>query len=108
MSYYAKMSEDEKKWRQRDDARVLAQAEQIKADKERYQGAIIGAKEIASEEIKQAESIAKVAGMKLPKVPKNEVPSNTAQRGFQQAVPNTTVTPQFKPRRDNPATIGRL
>lgn len=99
---------EEQKWRRRSDARTLAEAEQIKADKERYQGAVLGAKEIAQEEVERVKGIAKIAGVKLPQVPKNDVPDNTAQRGFQQAVPNTTVTPQFRPRRSNPATIGRF
>ena len=30
---------EEEKWRRRSDARTLAEAEQIKADKERYKGA---------------------------------------------------------------------
>lgn len=98
MNYYAKMSEDEKKWRQRDDARVLAEAEQIKADKERYSGAILGAKEIAREELERVQGIAKVAGMKTPTAPRNGEPkgiSCTSQsfnkRGYK-----------------NPATIGRF
>ena len=37
---------EELKWQRRDDARTLARAEEIKADKERYDGAKIGAKEI--------------------------------------------------------------
>lgn len=102
----AVVSDEEARWRRRSDARTLAEAEQIKADKERYQGAIIGAKEIASEEIKQAESIAKVAGMKLPKVPKNEPQQNVVYG--QRVIPSTVVTPQFSPRCSNPATIGRL
>lgn len=98
------MSEEELKWQRRDDAHTLARAEQIKADKERYKGAVLGAKEIAQEEIERVKGIAKVAGMKAPKAPANSEPKTN---GFQQAVPNT-VTPQFRPRRSNPATIGRL
>lgn len=101
------VDEEELKWRRRSDARTLAEAEQIKADKERYNGAIQGAKEIAQEEIERVKGIAKVAGMKTPKKPVMK-PEPTTHGGFQQAVPNTTLTPQFRPRRSNPATIGRL
>ena len=89
------MSEEELKWKRRDDAYTLARAEQIKADKERYKGAILGAKEIAQEEIERVKGIAKVAGMKTPQSPKNEVP-------------NTSMSPQFGARRSNPACIGKL
>ena len=92
---------EELKWRQRSDARTLAEAEQIKADKERYQGAILGAKEIAKEEIERMQGIAKVAGMKTPK------DKPCAMYG-QRVIPNTVVTPQIAPRRNNPATIGRF
>lgn len=100
------VSDEEQRWRRRSDARTLAEAEQIKADKDRYQGAIIGAKEIASEEIKQAESIAKVAGMKLPKVPKNNIPEPTPQRGVPTV--QTQTQPFNKRGYSNPATIGRF
>lgn len=99
------MSEEELKWRRRDDAYTLARAEQIKADKERYQGAILGAKEIASEEIERVKGIAKVAGMQTPKAPAKEV---VVEKTTPQVVPTCTVTPQFAPRRSNPATIGRF
>ena len=92
---------EELKWRRRSDARTLAEAEQIKADKERYQGAVLGAKEIAQEEIERVKGIAKVAGMKTPKAPPQSVeqPSNNT-------VPNTTVFDKRGYR--NPATIGRF
>lgn len=96
---------EELKWRRRSDARTLAEAEQIKADKERYNGAILGAKEIAKEEIERVKGIAKVANMQTPKAPENTV---TAQTYGHSVIPNTVVTPQFAPRRNNPATIGRL
>lgn len=102
------MSEEDLKWRRRSDARTLAEAEQIKADKERYNGAVIGAREIAQEEIERVKGIAKVAGMKTPQAPKTE-PQSTPQHLYgQRVIPNTVVTPQFSPRRSNPATIGRL
>ena len=98
---------EELKWRRRSDARTLAEAEQIKADKERYNGAILGAKEIAQEEIARVQGIAKVAGMQAPKALENTVTSKTTVYG-QRVIPNTVVTPQFAPRRSNPATISRL
>ena len=100
------VSEEELKWRQRDDARTLAEAERIKADQERYNGAILGAKEIAREEIERVKGIAKVAGIRTPKAPKAEPVQNLGYS--QRVVPNTVVTPQFTTRRNNPATIGRL
>ena len=88
---------EELKWRRRCDARTLAEAEQIKADKERYKGAIIGAKEIASEEIARVQGIAKVAGMKTPNTPKQAEP-----------VEKTPSQPFNKRGYNNPATLGRF
>ena len=48
---------EELKWQRRDDARTLARAEEIKADKERYDGAKIGAEETA-----RLNGLTKVAG----------------------------------------------
>ena len=96
------MSEEELKWRRREDARVLAHAEQIKADKERYKGAIQGAKEIAQERIDEAKSIIKVAGMKTPKSPVLQEPKNCGN-----TIPNSTQ-PFNKRGYRNPATLGRL
>ena len=92
------MSEDEKKWRRRDDARILAQAESIKSDKERYREAILGAKEIAQEEIDRVRGIAKVAGMKTPSAP----PEPVSERGVNSA------PARMESRYHNPATLGRL
>ena len=94
---------EEARWRRRSDARTLAEAEQIKADKERYQGAILGAKEIAKEEIERVRGIAKVAGMTTPKAPQNTVTPTQNNFGF-----TSTAEPQCRPRRSNPATIGRF
>lgn len=90
------VNSEEAKWQRRSDARVLAEAEQIKADKERYQGAILGAKEIAGEEIARVKGIAKIAGMKTPQTPKDADPEPTTmshcdRRGYR-----------------NPACIGKL
>lgn len=89
------MSEEDLKWQRRSDARTLAEAEKIKADKERYQGAILGAKEIAQEEVERVKSIVKIAGMKTPKSPK-------ADDGVSRNQSNGRRSYQ------NPATIGRL
>ena len=87
---------EEEKWRRRSDARTLAEAEQIKADKERYKGAIQGAKEIAQERIDEAKSIIKVAGMKTPKTTADKLPASQG------------TMPSYGCRHRNPATIGRL
>ena len=86
---------EEEKWRRRSDARTLAEAEQIKADKERYQGAVLGAREMAQEEVDRIKGIAKVAGVKVPNVPKDNSVSNETR-------------PFNKRGYSNPATIGRL
>ena len=103
---YNKMTEEDLKWQRRSDARTLAEAERIKADKERYQGAILGAKEIASEEIERVKGIAKVAGMPVPKAPAKEVVVEKTITNPQEV--RTCTTPQITPRRSNPATIGRF
>lgn len=94
------VSDEELKWKRRCDARTLAEAEEIKADKERYSGAILGAKEIAQEEISKVQRIAKVAGMKAPK------PQSRSEFGNQN-IPSPTQ-PFNKRGYSNPATIGRL
>ena len=93
---------EEEKWRRRSDARTLAEAEQIKADKERYKGAIQGAKEIAQERIDEAKSIIKVAGMRTAKSPMLQESKNCGN-----TIPNSTQ-PFNKKGYRNPATIGRL
>ena len=40
--YNTAMTEEEKRWQRRDDARTLARAEEIRADKERLNQAHIG------------------------------------------------------------------
>lgn len=82
-------------WEKRDDARTLAQAEEIKADKQRYADATAMARQMADEEIKRAQSILKVAGKKPPKNVSDDRGNNV---------------PVFKrdSRHSNPATIGRL
>ena len=59
-NFYA-MTEEDKKWRRRDDARILSQAEAIKADKQRMREAQIGAREILEEEAERTKGLEKVA-----------------------------------------------
>lgn len=80
-------------WEIREDARTLARAEEIKADKERMRDATEMAKQLADEEMKRMSGLMKVAGKKQPKS-SNVSPTGTApfdKRGYK-----------------NPATIGRL
>lgn len=58
-------SEDEKDWRGREDARTLARAEAIKADKNRYNNAKDKAKEMAIDGINEVRGMSKVAGIKV-------------------------------------------
>lgn len=63
---------EEARWQRRDDARTLARAEEIKADKDRYDGAKLGAKEILEEETARLNGLNKVAGRRPAKAPKTE------------------------------------
>ncbi len=65
MKDFNSWSEEEKEWRGRDDARTLANAEAIRADKNRYNNARNKAKEMATASIKEAKGMSKVAGMKV-------------------------------------------
>ena len=47
-------------WKRRSDARTLAEAEEIKADKQRFANAKIGAKEILEEKQKELAGISKI------------------------------------------------
>ena len=51
----------EKEWRAQDDARVLAEAEQIKRDPGRMKSAAVAATKMAAEAKKHADSMSKVA-----------------------------------------------
>ena len=72
------MSAEDLKWRARSDARTLAEAEEIKADKKRHAMAVQSANELYEERQKELKSMKKVA-TKQPIIGKN-----------------------------NPATVGRL
>ena len=81
-------------WEIRDDARTLARAEEIKADKERLADAQMMAKKIAQEEINRMNGMLKVAGKPTPKMPKDMQPhpqQDSFNRGY-----------------NNPATLGRF
>lgn len=80
-------------WEIREDARVLARAEEIKADKERLKDATLMAKEIAREEYNKMAGLMKVAGRKIPK---------------EKGVANSIGAPFSKTSYKNPATIGKL
>lgn len=99
--YSRPVDPEELKWQRRDDARTLARAEEIKADKERYDGAKIGAKEILAEETARLNGLTKVAGRK---------PSRTPQAEREQTRPNQplyhSMEGRAKPtRRSLPADI---
>lgn len=79
-------------WEIREDARTLARAEEIKADKERMKEAQQMAGQLADEELKRMRGILKVAGKNPPKSAQN------VKGG----------TPFNKRSYSNPATIGRL
>lgn len=86
----AKRPRDE--WEIREDARTLARAEEIKADKERMKDATQMAQQLADEEIKRMSGLMKVAGRKQPR-------QKSTAGGTQ---------PFNKRGYSNPATIGRL
>ena len=54
-------SSEEMKWQARSDARTLAEAEDIKADKQRYARAVQSANELYAERQKELKSMRKVA-----------------------------------------------
>ena len=59
------ISEEEKKWRVRSDARTLAEAQEIIADKERHADAVKAAQEIIADNMKKFNVMKKVAGTKV-------------------------------------------
>lgn len=79
-------------WEIREDARVLARAEEIKADKDRMRDATQMAKQLADEEMKRMSGLMKVAGKRQPK----------------SSTPNRAGVPFSKVNYTNPATIGKL
>lgn len=59
------MSAEEKKWRMRSDARTLAEAQEILADKERHANAVKMAQQMVVDETKSFNAMKKVAGTKV-------------------------------------------
>lgn len=82
---YLKVVREREDWEKRDDARTLARAEEIKADKGRYRDAINAAKILAKENEAEMQAI-----LKISKGSKKDMPFGT-NRG-----------------RSNPATIAKL
>lgn len=78
-------------WEIREDARTLARAEEIKADKGRLKEAQQMAGQLADEELKRVSGILKVAGKSVPKRSGNTTEEPFNRRGYR-----------------NPATIGKL
>ncbi len=56
-----KMSKQDLKWQAEDDARVLAQAEAIKADKARMRRAAVAAKSMADEAMDKAKAMKRIS-----------------------------------------------
>lgn len=59
------MSAEEKKWRREHDARVLAEAQEILADKERHADAVKAAQQMVVDNKKKFSAMKKVAGTKV-------------------------------------------
>ena len=96
--YSRPVDPEELKWQRRDDARTLARAEEIKADKERYDGAKIGAKEILAEETARLNGLNKVAGRKPVRTSQPE--ENKQQRNVGQPLYHNPVN-KAKPSRSS-------
>lgn len=60
------MNADERKWRARDDAHALAQAEEIKADPKRLEAARGAARDMVAEEQERLAGLKKAAGRPAP------------------------------------------
>ena len=59
------MSAEEKKWRMRSDARTLAEAQEIIADKERHADAVKAAQQMVADDMKKFNALKKIAGTKV-------------------------------------------
>ena len=59
------MSAEEKKWRIKSDARTLAEAQEILADKERHADAVKAAQQMVADDMKRFDAMKKVAGTKV-------------------------------------------
>lgn len=65
MMNISEMSAEEKKWRMRSDARTLAEAQEILADKERHADAVKAAQQMVADNMKKFNAMKKVAGTKV-------------------------------------------
>ena len=65
MMNVSEMSTEEKKWRMRNDARTLADAQEILADKERHADAVKAAQQMVADNMKKFNAMKKVAGTKV-------------------------------------------
>ena len=86
------MNRPRDEWEIREDARALARAEEIKADRARMKEAQQMAQKMADEDIKRVSGMLKVAGRKPPK----------------QSGGAKEVQPFNKRGYSNPATLGKL
>ena len=86
------MNRPRDEWEIREDARTLARAEEIKADRARMKEAQQMAQKMADEDIKRVSGMLKVAGRKPPK----------------QSGGAKEVQPVNKRGYSNPATLGKL
>ena len=59
------MSAEEKKWRMESDARTLAEAQEIIADKERHADAVKAAQQMVADDMKKFNALKKIAGTKV-------------------------------------------
>lgn len=74
-------NEREARWKRQEDARTLARAEAIKADKNRLAQAKVGAREILEEDGDRIESLSKIANMKVPNVTGSSKKRNVVHKG---------------------------
>ena len=59
------MSAEAKEWRMKSDARTLAEAQEILADKERHADAVKMAQQMVADDMKRFNALKKVAGTKV-------------------------------------------
>jgi len=76
----AKMTQDEKRWRAEDDARTLAQAQEVIVDKPRLTAAKKAAKSMVNEQQKRVDGLKKVVSVK-PIAKKATSKTSTSKRG---------------------------
>jgi hypothetical protein len=76
------ISPDEKRWRAEDDARTLAQAEQIKADRERLQSAKDAAARLLAEEEERIRGMRKIARSSSSATSKKPTSTAKPSNGF--------------------------